>query len=96
MSNIFTLVSKVQSALDKVEDKSKFPSLLKTLDIDFQIKAKFFDLNAQTFASGKIDLETSQYLYNKLRDYDHTTLAERVVINEFMASLLKDRIANRT
>lgn len=94
MDLLFTLISKTEGALLKV-DNDKKKSLLKTLDIDFQEKAAYLDLNAQTHASGKLDLETSQWIYNKLRDYESATLAERIVLTEFMMSLLKDRMANR-
>ena len=68
--------------------------LYKKLDIELKEQFAYLDINAQSFASGHIDLDTSQFLYNKLRAYDSTTLAERIVISQLMAELLKKRRAS--
>lgn len=89
----------LQASINKLEDilSTKTPEdknqLYKKLDIDFKNQFMYLDINAQSFASGLIDLNTSQFLYNKLRDYTNTSLAERIVIAQLMADLLQKRRA---
>lgn len=75
------------------EDTKK--ELYKKLDIDFKDKCHFLDINVQSFASQIIDLDTSQFLYNKLRAYDSTTLAERIFITQIMSELIQKRRAQK-
>lgn len=84
--NISSIISKVEESLKTQTDDAK-TKLNKTLDIEFMEKTAYFELNARMFASGKIDLDTSQFIYNKLRTYDNTTLAERIVITKLLSEL---------
>lgn len=90
MSILSTFANKVNDKL-MLQSKETKDKLYKTLDIDFMEKTKYFELNAQSFAMGIIDLELSQFVYNKLRDYDNTTLTERIIITQLMSELLQKR-----
>lgn len=87
-----------QTAIQKIEEKltsippSSRKALYKKLDIGFSEKISFYQENSRAFASGKIDLETSQMIYNKLNQYETTTLAERIVITEVITSVLNERL----
>ena len=92
--NLFAVLDKFEQTLSSKDTETK-AQLYKKLNIDLMQQFSFLDINAQSFASGLIDLETSQFLYNKLRAYDSTTLAERIVINELMMELIQKRRASR-
>lgn len=74
------------------KDKLTKDTLYKKLDIGFMEKMDYFKLNSQSFASGKIDLSTSQYIYESLKIWEETTLSERIVIMQIIAELLQKRI----
>lgn len=83
-----------ESAVKDKSDADK-AKMFKTLDVSFTEKVKFFETNAYGFASGIIDLETSNFVYNKLKDFDNTTLGERILITKLMSDVLKAKIAGR-
>ena len=91
MTIISSAIDRIQGALNGQTDDAQ-KKLYKTLDIELFEKTKYFDINSQSFAGGVIDLETSQFIYNKLRDYEHTTLSERIVITKLMQELLQKRM----
>lgn len=91
MTVIQTLIDRINDKLSSKDKKTK-DKLYKTLDIEFMEKAKYFELNSQSFAMGIIDLEMSQFVYNKLKDYEHTTLAERIIITQLMSELLQKKL----
>ena len=93
MSNLFAVLESMETKLKNHPEETK-NQLYKKLDIELKEQFAYLDINAQSFASGLIDLDTSQFLYNKLRAYDSTTLAERIVISQLMAELLKKRRAS--
>ncbi len=84
--NISSSISKVEAALKNQTDETK-KVLHKKLDMELSEKFSYLDLNARRFASGKIDLETSQFLYNKLMSYEGTSLTERIIITELLMGM---------
>lgn len=96
MSDVFKsfleTIENYKKALESVP-KDKKDKLHKSLDIEFKEQFDYFNLNSQSFASGIIDLNTSQYVYNSLKDWNDTTTQERIAITQLMNELLKRRIA---
>lgn len=88
------IINNFEDKLSSQSDETK-NELYKKLDIDFMEKTKYLDINVQSFASQIIDLDTSQFLYNKLRAYDSTTLAERIFITQIMSELIQKRRAQK-
>jgi len=85
------LINKIEDSLKNQSEETK-KELYKKLDIEFLLKFTYFEINAQSFASGLIPLDISQFIYNKLRTYEKTTLAERIIISQLMMELLQKRM----
>lgn len=90
--SLFSEIDRLNDILN-TKDKETKDKLFKSLDVDLSEKVSYFELNAQSFASGIIPLDISQFIYNKLRDYENTSLAERIVISQLMLELLQKRMA---
>jgi hypothetical protein len=88
--NIQVVLNRIEESLKTQTDDAK-TGLYKKLDVEVMEKTQYFELNARRFASGKIDLNTSQFIYNKLRDYENTTLPERIVITQLMMELAQKK-----
>ena len=78
----------VNKALDFYSNREKTltetvkKELYKTLDLSSSELFVFLETNSLLFASGKIGLELSQYVYMKLSRYASTTLVERIVLTK--------------
>ena len=87
--------------INRIEDKLALQTeetrkdLYKKSDIDLEEKFAYFETNARAFASGEIPYEVSQFVYNKLRTYEDTSLAERLVISQIMYELIQKRLASK-
>lgn len=90
--NLIEVIQQTENKLKDVPEESK-TKLYKSLDLNFMDKAKFFEVNSSSFAIGLIDLSVSQLIYNKLKEYDNTTLAERIVLTKIFQELLQKRIS---
>jgi hypothetical protein len=93
--NLAAILEKFETAL-KAQSAAAQKKLYKSLDMELLEKTEYYKLNSLSFANGTIDLETSQFIYNKLNDYTKTTLAERMFITKIMQELLQKRITSRS
>lgn len=81
-------MDKVRSKLETVPQDQK-DKLYKTLDISVMEQASYLSKNAYAFASGKIDLNTSQFVYNSLRNWSDSTLTERIAVTQLVKELIE-------
>jgi hypothetical protein len=72
------------------EEKQK--QLEKTLVLSYQELASFQELKALAQAKGIINLETAQFIYNALGDWDNQTLGTKFILTKLHADLLKDKL----
>lgn len=95
METILNLTQKTVKMLESMSDDKK-KQLNKTLDLDFKDQFDALNLNARLFASGKISLDISQYMYNKLSKYDSISLVDRFIVMILLSNMaklsLKDRL----
>ena len=88
---ISDLIAKFEAKFNEL-DKSKQQEFYKKMDLDFNVKTAYYKVNSESFASGLIPLEISQFVYSKLNDYNKTTLTERFIINQLMSELIQKRL----
>jgi len=86
-----TFLDAIERTKAKLLDKSEADKaeLYKKLDLGFFDQTQLLTKNSLWFASQIIDLNTSQYMYNSLKDWSDTTLAERITILGLVAELMK-------
>jgi hypothetical protein len=90
-NKLMTLINRVDESLEKVTEEKK-TKLYKSLDMDFMEKAKFFEVNSLSSVDGTLDLNTAQFIYQKLQQYDKTSLSERIVLTQVFKELLQKRL----
>ena len=95
METILDLTQKTVKMLETLSDDKK-EQLNKTLDLDTKDLFDSLNLNARLFASGKISLDISQYMYNKLSHYNSISLVDRFIVMILLSNMaklsLKDRL----
>jgi hypothetical protein len=72
------------------EEKQK--QLEKTLELSYQELVSFQELKSIAQIKGIINLETAQFIYNALGDWDNQTLGTKFILTKLHADLLKDKL----
>lgn len=107
MSSVLTgerLTQAIDQSREKIAaaDPEQMKSLDKTMAVDFEEHFKFQELQAFFHASGRLDINAAQIIYNALGEvgspdnggWTHgTDLATKVVVTQLMGELLKIKIA---
>lgn len=70
----------------------KQAELNKTLATDILESAAYFELNAVAHATGILNLEESQLVYNALKSWETQDLATKLAITKLMAELAQRRL----
>jgi len=89
-------MQKVRESIERYEKeiqtkpKDQMDKLFKDLDISLTEMAHYQQRKSIAFLEGKIDMELAQFLYQKLGNWENTTLAERVTLTQVFLRLMKD------
>ena len=88
LSRIPPLKEKLDIELSK-KDKSELDKMKQKLELSHMEKFASFNLNSRLFASQKIPLDLSNYIYQTLRDYENKDLSTKYILLQILEVLTK-------
>jgi hypothetical protein len=92
MNQLVKLIELIDQKFSTVpEDKQK--ALAKTLVLSYQELISFQELKSIAQMKGIINLETAQFIYNALGDWENQTVGTKFILTKLHADLLKSKMS---
>jgi hypothetical protein len=73
----------------KQADPEKLKAAEKTLALDYTEMVNFQELKSLAQLKGILDLETAQFIYNAIGDWEHQTVGTKFILTKLHADLIQ-------